>query len=101
MVDDVVVHQLLHEADARLSVWCFFVVNQPVCELLGHEAVWVRSEVITSVLNELPIMEAKPRKKDSCAQQLLQGNLGLITQHLPSLEKMLMIWEFWPAPSDL
>lgn len=64
VMDDVMVHQLLHEADARLSVRCFFVVDEPVCELLRHEAVWVRSEVVTSVLNELPIVEAKPREKD-------------------------------------
>lgn len=58
------VHQLLHEADARLSVRRFFVVDQPVGELLRHEAVWVCSEVVASVLNELPIVEAKPREKD-------------------------------------
>ena len=59
------VHQLLHEADARLSVRRFLVVDQPVCELLRHEAVWVCSEVVTPVLNELPVMEAKPREKGS------------------------------------
>lgn len=64
VVDDVVVHQLLHEADARLPVRGFFMVDQPVRKLLGHEAVGVGSEVVAPVLNELPIVEAKPGEKD-------------------------------------
>lgn len=100
MVDDVVVHQLLHQADARLSVWGFLVVNQPVRELLRHEAVGVSSEVVTPVLNELSIVQAKPGERNGQRAQLAQqGHLGSIAQ--PSVENPAVGWDSWRAPSDL
>lgn len=60
MVDDVVVHQLLHEADGGLAVGRVLVLHQPVRELLGHEAVGVRAQVEPPVLDQLPIVETEP-----------------------------------------
>lgn len=97
MVDDVMVHQLLHQADARLSIWGFLVVNQPVRELLRHEAVGVSSEVVTPVLNELSIMQAKPGERNGHRAQLAwRGHLNSIAQ--PSLENLPMSWDSWKAP---
>lgn len=59
------IHQLLHEADAGLAVGRFLVVDEPVRELLGHEAVGVRPQVVPPVLDQLPIVEAKPGGKGS------------------------------------
>lgn len=100
MVDDVVVHQLLHQADARLSIWGFLVVNQPVRELLRHKAVGISSEVVTPVLNELPIVQAKPGERNGHRAQLARhGHLNSIAQ--PSLGNLPMGWDSWKAPSDL
>lgn len=60
VVDDVVIHQLLHEADAGLAVGRFLVLDEPVRELLGHKAVGVRPQVVPPVLDQLPIVETKP-----------------------------------------
>lgn len=59
------IHQLLHEADAGLTVGRFLVVDEPVRELLGHEAVGVCPQVVPPVLDQLPIVETKPGGKGS------------------------------------
>lgn len=65
MVDDVVIHEFLHQADGSLTVGCFLVVDEPVRELLGHEAVGICPQVVPPVLHQLPIVETKPGGKGS------------------------------------
>lgn len=60
MVDNVMVHEMLHEADSCGPVWSFFMTDQPVCKLLGHKAVRVSTQVVTSFLYQLSIVESQP-----------------------------------------
>lgn len=60
MVDDALVQKLLHDLDGRVSVRGLLVLNEPVDELLGHEAVGVRSQVVPPVLDHLPLVEPQP-----------------------------------------
>lgn len=60
MVNDVVVHEVLQEADCSGSVRSLLVAYDPVDQLLRHEAVGVRSQVVASVLDQLPVMKPQP-----------------------------------------
>lgn len=56
MVNDVVVHQVLQEADCGGSVRSLLVAHDPVDQLLRHKAVGVRSQMVAPVLDQLPVM---------------------------------------------
>ena len=34
--------------------------DQPIDELLGHEAVWVSAQVVPPILDHLPLVEPQP-----------------------------------------
>lgn len=60
MVNDVVVHEVLQQADGGHPIRSFFVAQNPVYELLSHEAVGIRAQVVASVLDQLPIVKPQP-----------------------------------------
>lgn len=39
------------------------MLDQPINELLGHEAVWVCPEVVPPILDHLALVEPQPEKK--------------------------------------
>lgn len=60
MVNDALVQELLHDLDGRVSVHRLLVLDEPVDELLGHEAVGIRAQVMPAVLDHLPLVEPQP-----------------------------------------
>ena len=60
MVNNVMVHKMLHETDCCGTIRCLLVSHEPVCELLGHKAVGVRAQMVPPFLNELAIVEPQP-----------------------------------------
>lgn len=60
MVDDVVVHEVLQQADGGHPIWSFLMAHDPVDELLSYEAVGIRAKVVASVLDQLPIVKPQP-----------------------------------------
>lgn len=60
MVDDVVVHEVLQQADGGHPIWSFLMAHDPVGELLSDEAVGIRAKVVASVLDQLPIVKPQP-----------------------------------------
>lgn len=88
VVDDALVQKLLHDLDGRVSVRGLLVLNEPVDELLGHEAVGVRAQVVPPVLDHLPLVEPQPdrqrmgghqRSTAHSLQDRLEGFLPLMT----------------------
>lgn len=60
VVNDVMVHEVLQEADGGGSVRSLLVAHDPVDQLLRHEAVGVRSQMVAPVLDQLPVMKPQP-----------------------------------------
>lgn len=60
MVNDVVVHEVLQEANCGGSVRSLLVAHDPVDKLLRNEAIGVRSQMIAPVLDQLPVMKPQP-----------------------------------------
>lgn len=60
MVNDVVVHEVLQQADGGHPIWSFFMAQNPVYELLSYEAVGICAQVVASVLDQLPIVKPQP-----------------------------------------
>lgn len=54
------IHEVLHEADGRRSIWSFLVAHQPVYKFLCHKAVGIRAQVVAAVLDQLSIVESQP-----------------------------------------
>lgn len=65
VVDDALVQELLHDLDGRVAVHRLLVLNEPVDELLGHEAVGVRAQVVPPVLDHLPFVEPQPAREQT------------------------------------
>ncbi len=55
-MNDIMVHEVLHELDSSLSIRHFFMSNQPVNKLLSHKTIWVRSQMVSAVLYQLAVM---------------------------------------------
>lgn len=60
MVNDVVVHEVLQQADGSHPIRGFLMAQNPVYELLSDEAVGIRAQVVASVLDQLPIVKPQP-----------------------------------------
>lgn len=60
VVNDVMVHEVLQEADSGGSVGSLLVAHDPVDQLLRHEAVGVCSQVVAPVLDQLPVVKPQP-----------------------------------------
>lgn len=63
VVNDALVQKLLHDLDGRVPVHRLLVLDEPVDELLGNEAVGVRAQVVPPVLDHLPFMEPQPDRQ--------------------------------------
>ena len=72
MVDDVVIHEVLHEAGSSCSIWSFFMAHKPVYKFLCHEAVWIGAQVVASVLDQFPVMKPQPSNLIQVSQKGLQ-----------------------------
>ena len=48
--------------------------DQPIDELLGHKAVWVRPQVVPPILDHLPLVESQPGGQKT-------GRRKEVTQH--------------------
>lgn len=66
MVYNVMVHQLLHEADRCGPIGSFLVADQPVSKLLGHNAVGVSAQMVPSILDQFAIMQPQPCSEVKC-----------------------------------
>lgn len=51
VVNNVMVHEVLHEAHSSYSICSFLVAHKPIYKLLCHKAVRIRAQVVASVLN--------------------------------------------------
>lgn len=60
MVDDVVIHEVLHEAGSSCSIRSFLMAHEPVYKFLCHEAVWIGAQVVAPVLDQFPVMKPQP-----------------------------------------
>lgn len=60
VVNDVVVHEVLQQADGRGPIRSLFVAQDPVHQLLSHEAVGIGAQVVASVLDQLPVVKPQP-----------------------------------------
>lgn len=56
VVNDVMIHEVLHEADGCRSIRSFLMAHQPVYKFLCHKAVWIRAQVVASVLDQFSIV---------------------------------------------
>lgn len=65
MVNDALVQKFLHDLDGSVSVRGLLVFHQPINELLGHEAVWVSSQVVPPILDHLPLVEPQPGRQQT------------------------------------
>lgn len=63
MVNDALVQKFLHDLDGCVSLRGLLVLDQPINELLGHEAVWVCPEVVPPILDHLALVEPQPEIK--------------------------------------
>lgn len=57
MMNDALVQQLLHDADGCVSVGCLLVLDQPVNQFLSNKAVWVGTEMMSSVFDDLSLVK--------------------------------------------
>lgn len=62
VMNDIMVHEVLHKLDCSLSIRHFFMRNQPVNKLLSHKTIRVRSQMVSAVLYQLAIMYSQPSK---------------------------------------
>lgn len=60
VVNDVMIHEVLQEADSGCSIRSFLVAHKPVYKFLRHKAIGIRAQVVTSVLNQFPIVKPQP-----------------------------------------
>lgn len=60
MMDNAVIQQFLHQFNCSLSVGGLFMVNQPVDELFGNEAVGVCLEVVPPIFDDLFFVQSEP-----------------------------------------
>lgn len=63
VVNDALVHKLLHDLDGSGPVRGLLMFKQPINELLGHKAVWVSAEVVPSIFDHLCFMQTQPVNK--------------------------------------
>lgn len=81
MVNDALVEKFLHDPDGRFSFRCFFVLNQPINNLLGHKAVWVGAEMMPPVFDHFTLMESQPGKQHIQMNQIRSNLLQPPSSH--------------------
>lgn len=60
VVDDVMIHEMLQEADGGRSIGGFLVAHKPVYKFMCYKAVGIGAQVVASVLDQFSIMKPHP-----------------------------------------
>lgn len=76
MVNDALVQKLLHDLDGRVPVHRLLVLQEPVDELLGNEAVGVRAQVVPPVLDHLRLVEPQPDRRVNNGSPTVSNTFG-------------------------
>lgn len=58
VVNDVMIHEVLQEADSSCSVWSFLVAQKPVNKFLCYKTVGICAQVVASVLDQFSIVKS-------------------------------------------
>lgn len=85
VVNDALVQKLLHDPDGCVSLRGLLVLDQPINELLGHEAVWVRPEVVPPILDHLALVEPQPEIKKGEVFSFHGLTFNLLKKKVPAL----------------
>lgn len=60
VMNNVIIHEVLHETDSCCSIWSFLMAHKPAYKLLCYKTVGIRAQVVTSVLNQFAIVKSQP-----------------------------------------
>lgn len=60
VMNDVMVHEVLHETNSRRPIQSLLVTHQPVDQLLRHKAVRIRPQVVAPILDQFSVVKPQP-----------------------------------------